>query len=210
VGYLCAIIHITRFPRESNFLASCSSRRHWRAEARRARVASRGAAEALCWARRSRLHARLQRKHQPHLMSETDAGVHVKATRGRERRTRLGVLSGFRNFYCCLSVCLSVCVRAVDSSFHIYHSSGKIPIKRTYPLVSTPLGEKCWFWRFKKMIIVINCRYKRSVLTPNSSRPVKISPEAEGVMDAGFPGLRGSGVHCGNAQKCSKQRPREI
>ena len=107
VGYLCAIIHITRFPRESNFLASCSLRRHWRAEARRARVASRGAAEALCWARRSRLHASLTRKHQPQLTSETmDAGVHVKATRGRERRTRLGVLSGFRSFYCCLSACV--------------------------------------------------------------------------------------------------------
>jgi hypothetical protein len=43
------------------------------------------------------------------------------------------------------------------------------------------------------MIIVINCRYRRNVLTPHSSRPVKLSPEAEGVMDAGFPGLRGRG-----------------
>jgi hypothetical protein len=50
-------------------------------------VASRGAAEALCWARRSRLRARLERKHQPHVMSETDAGVHVKATRGRVEGT---------------------------------------------------------------------------------------------------------------------------
>jgi hypothetical protein len=80
------LIHTSRFREQTlDFLASCSSRRDWRAEARRARVASRGAAEA----RRSRLHAR--RENAPatsYSTSETvDAGVHVKATRGREEGT---------------------------------------------------------------------------------------------------------------------------
>lgn len=112
-----------RLFRES-LLASCVSRRDWRAEGRRARVASIGAAEALCWA--VDLRCTPLSRHQPHLTSETmDAGVHVDATRGREVRTRLGVFSGFRNF---IAVCLSVCLRAVDFSFHIYYGDGEVPI----------------------------------------------------------------------------------
>jgi hypothetical protein len=59
-----------RLFRES-LLASCVSRRDWRAEGRRARVASIGAAEALCWA--VDLGCTLSRKHQPHL-TERDEG----------------------------------------------------------------------------------------------------------------------------------------
>jgi hypothetical protein len=86
VGYLCAInSHHPAFREQILvFLASCSSRRHWRAEARRARVALKGQLRPCAGPSIS-----AARKHQPHLTSETmDAGVHVKATRGREEGTR--------------------------------------------------------------------------------------------------------------------------
>jgi hypothetical protein len=63
-----------------------------------------------------------------------DAGVHEKATRGREGQTRLGVLSGLRKF---IAVCLSACRRFLISS--LLQRLGKIPIKPTLPTsINTP------------------------------------------------------------------------
>jgi hypothetical protein len=131
-----------RLFRES-LLASCVSRRDWRAEGRRARVASIGAAEALCWAVDLGCTP-LSQAPATSYGARRRMQVCMWMRRERGRYGRVWACSvGFVTYRC-----LSVCVPSIPH-FTSITAVGKS--QSTYiPTGINTRAEQCWCWRFEE------------------------------------------------------------